>query len=255
MNSTYSQAEANKALDEIITLNEIKLSIREINAETLLEAEKFKKRIEDLENKIAKSAETSFNYSLNNQSRFAKGEEIIKKSPNYAYKYSKQILNQRWEEAESTILESIKYSYLYSKNVLGKRWDILEQKIIKKETFKDDEYFSKYIIKYIDAHYKERFYEMEEALAEKLSIKKLFEYWQYYVPAGRLSETAHNRIVASALSNDGYAKDYVNLLTEQNSRFLSYLKSLNFSKDTTIQELIDYVSTTSIQQNIVCNSK
>ena len=242
-------ASANKALNELIVLNNVKVSICEVNAETLLEAKKFKQRIYKLENEVATSPEVSLNYSLKIKQRFIKGEKLIKEYPNFASKYASQVIEDRWQEAESNILKSIKYSYYYTKNVLNERWLDLEEKIIKNESFEDEEYFEKYIIKYIDlfSSYgrKERFfYELEETLAEKLSTKKLFEYWKHHVPSGRLSETGHNKIIASAFCVDDYSKDYVNILNTQKSQFLSYLKSLDVNQDMTIKELIDHVSTT-----------
>ena len=237
-------ASANKAFNELVVLNDVKISICEVNAEILLEAGKFKQRIDELENEIAHSAEVSFNYSLKIKQRFVKGEEIIKEYPKFASKYASQILDGRWEEAESSILKSIKYSYFYTKNVLNERWLNLEQKIINNESFEDEEYFEKYVIKYVDlfASYKQRFYEIEETLAEKLSTKKLFEYWKYHVPAGKLSETGHNKLISSALNHsDNYSKEYVSILRTQKSQFLSYLKSLDIKQNMTIKELIESI--------------
>jgi hypothetical protein len=242
-------ASANKAFNELVVLNNVKVSICEVNAEILLEAGKFKQRIDELENEVAHSPEVSFNHSLKIKQRFIKGEEVIKEYPKFASKYASQILDGRWEEAESSILKSIKYSYFYTKNVLNERWLDLEQKIINNESFEDEEYFEKYVIKYVDlfASYKQRFYEIEEVLAEKLSTQKLFEYWKYHVPAGKLSETGHNKLIASALNHsDNYSKEYVRILHTQKSQFLSYLKSLDVNQHTTIKELIDHVSTTGI---------
>lgn len=237
-------ASANKALNELIVLNNVKVSICEVNAEILLEAGKFKQRIDELENEIAHSAEVSLNYSLKIKQRFVKGEEVIKEYPNFASKYASQILDDRWEEAESNILKSIKYSYFYTKNVLNERWLDLEQKIINNDFFEDEEYFEKYVIKYVDLFaYKQRFYEIEEVLAKKLSTKKLFEYWKYHVPAGKLSETGHNKLIASALDeSDNYSKEYVSILQTQKSQFLSYLKSLDIKQNTTIKELIESIN-------------
>ena len=100
------------------------------------------------------------------------------------------------------------------------------------------------MIKYVDlfASYKQRFYEMEEVLAEKLSTQKLFEYWKYHVPAGKLSETGHNKLIASALNHsDNYSKEYVSVLRTQKSQFLSYLKSLDIKQNMTIKELIESI--------------
>jgi|LakMenE18May11ns_1017448.scaffolds.fasta_scaffold9665366_2 hypothetical protein len=234
---------AKKSFEEIKTLKSVKIAIHSINSDYVLESEKYRKRISELESKISEDPEISVNYALYMNERFIKAEENIKKNPKYATEYAIQILNSRWPEAESLILNYIKYSVIYTEKILKERWIDFENKIISKQKFEDEHNF-KYVINYMDL-FKLRIYEIEEILGEKLNALELLEYWKYHVSAGRLPNNAHNKLLAASLNDSKYI-EYFDILKVQKTQFLSYLKSLRLNQNSTIKELEEYVARTSI---------
>lgn len=242
--------EASESFEQIKLLKNINSKLIRNNSQTIIDYSKFTDIISELENKISKDAETSLAYALFNNVRFEEGEKSIIENYKYSYKYSSIFFeDSRWEKAESNILKSIKYSYLYTRDVIKTRWTELENKIISKKSFEDEHLFEKYILKYINLFQTEqkRFYELEEVLGEKLSGEKLLEYWKYYVPAGKLSDSGHNKLLGLGVAKPSLVKEYFDSLDGQRLRFLSYLQSINIDHSCTIKELLDYVSQTSIR--------
>jgi len=119
--------------------------------------------ISEAEKTIATDAKYSFLYAQYLKSVkgkiWTKGEDVISKSPEYSYKYGRQILNGRFEKGEDAIATSPEYSieyakylkeyknfhwtggedaiitnplysYEYAKDVIGGRWEKGEKTII-----------------------------------------------------------------------------------------------------------------------------
>ena len=76
-----------------------------------------------------------FHMALNKKNAKEEGltpeqESGILKSPEYAYKYAKYVLEGEWVEAEPIILTNIYWAYNYAKNVIGGKWEAAEPLIM-----------------------------------------------------------------------------------------------------------------------------
>lgn len=77
------------------------------------------------------SVDWAYSQALEKGSRWKKGEKLIKKEPEFCYKYAKNVLKQRWPEAEDIIIQDLDYAFYYAKDVIKSRWKELEEKILK----------------------------------------------------------------------------------------------------------------------------
>lgn len=58
-------------------------------------------------------------------------QEVIKNTPEYAFRYADSVLHGRWKDAEPSIKKDGYYAALYAMNVMRKRWKRAEQYIVK----------------------------------------------------------------------------------------------------------------------------
>ena len=63
---------------------------------------------------------------------------LIKRSPEYAYSYSKNIIKGRWLDAESIIMKDPFTAYMYAKNIIKGRWEEAESVIMTGEYWWDN---------------------------------------------------------------------------------------------------------------------
>ena len=58
------------------------------------------------------------------------GEEAITKSSYYSYLYAREIIKGRWIEAEPVIMKNPSSAYYYARNVIKGRWEEAEANIL-----------------------------------------------------------------------------------------------------------------------------
>ena len=118
-------------------------------------------------------------------------EIAIKPSPEYSYKYAKEVIQGRWEEAEESIISNPEYAYLYAKEIIKGRWEEAEESIIS-----NPEYACIYAKEII----KGRWEEAEESIASDPYFVCL--YYRYVVEE-KLPEDLHNVMIANSLVDNG----------------------------------------------------
>ena len=95
------------------------------------ELNKFPKRLELLENAIAKNAEFSYQHASDIAKRFEKGENAIAKSAQYSYEYARDIVKGRWEKGENSIAKDPNLSCDYATEIIKGRFEKGEEAISK----------------------------------------------------------------------------------------------------------------------------
>lgn len=95
------------------------------------ELKKYPKRLELLENAIAKNANCSYEYASYTGKRFKKGEDAIAKDIECSYQYAKYVLKGRFEKGESLIAKDPNISCDYATEIIKGRFEKGEETISK----------------------------------------------------------------------------------------------------------------------------
>jgi hypothetical protein len=169
------------------------------------------KRIELLENAIAKSTVESFSYADYTGKRFEKGEAAIAKNAEMAYEYAEQIIGGRFELGEAVISKDPQLAHGYANHVIKQRFELGEEAISK------NGYWS---LKYAECVLKSRFSKGEKA------IKKSGDWDEYlailaeieFEKAQENKERIKDRKLENIILEEGYCdvrlEDYFKLIKE-----------------------------------------
>jgi len=79
---------------------------------------------------IKQSPEFAFKYALAKNRPWPEAEERIATDPEWAYSYARDVLKQRFLIAEPTIAQSPEWAFKYARTVLGNRWPEAEETIL-----------------------------------------------------------------------------------------------------------------------------
>lgn len=151
-------------------------------------------------------------FPYENPTRFLEAEHFIAKDPECAVIYAKHIIKGRWEIAEPYIAQDAKLSVEYMKNINNINYSIPRDGVMPCERF---------------------------VLAEKtLALCEDSDHLEEYIDITRLklSEEAHNIMIAKNLANDKVAKKYFNILKSNDHTLKKLLQ--DYQENTTVKEIL-----------------